>query len=234
MERAEAGLSAADAQAVKADVEATCPYCAAVLVKRPKRKSRCKACGNSILVKTLLDTRERVLVTEEQARSIEATWDAHYQRRVAEQAVQRYALSLEVFRARRAAYPDRADRDLIWSMFNESIEALIRSGDFGALKSRYYEMALFCAQDNRSFTHLLEKSHEMELRSYLESGVVQNVEVQSAGHGNSCSACLRLHGTVFRIAEALQIKPLPCSECTTDVVGTKAGFCRCCYIAVID
>jgi len=217
-----------------AAVEAVCPSCSAVLRKRPQRKSRCKACGNFIFVKTLLDTRERVLVTEEQARSIEAAWTVHYQRRAAEQAVQRYGLSLEEFRAQRAAQPDRTDRDLIWSMFNQSVQDLMRAGDLAGLKSRYYEMALFCAEEDRPFAHLLEKSHEMELRSYLQSGVVQNVEILSAGEGNACSPCLQLHGRCFSVTEALESKPLPCRACTTVVVGTKAGFCRCCYVAVVD
>jgi hypothetical protein len=213
---------------------AVCPYCSVVLPRRPQRKSRCKACREFIFVKTHPDTRERVLATERQAEVIEAAWTARHERRAAEQAVQRFGLSLDQFRERRAAQPDCSVRDLIWGMFNESLHGLMRAGDLSGLKTRYYEMALFCAEEDRPFTHLLEQSHEMELRSYLRSQVVSRVEVITAGEGNSCPACLRLHGEVFGVMEALQTKPLPCRACTTVVVGSKPGFCRCCYVAVVD
>jgi len=209
---------------------AKCPYCSATLGKVPRRKTRCKTCGNVMLVKSLVDTRERVIVTEAQAEEIEGAWTAHYQRRATEQMVRRYGLSSEAFQANRLAQPGGSDRDLLWGLLNQSVQELMRIGDLGALKSRYYEMALFCAEEGRPFVHLLESSHDMELRSLLSIGG-RRVSILSAGRGSACPACQRLDGKTYSIEEALKSKPLPCRDCTTVVVGTAPGFCRCCVCA---
>jgi hypothetical protein len=213
---------------------AICPYCHAFLLKRPERKSKCKSCGKSIFVKSLPTTRERVLVTEDQARAIDAEWTAHYQSRAIEHWLNRYDLRVDVFRERRAARHDIRDRDIIWGMFNEQLQELMRQGDFQGLKIRYYQMALFVAEEDRDFVDLLSASHQMELRRYAQFGVVNRVRISSAGAGNACAACLRLDGQMFTIEEALRTMSLPCKSCTSVVVGSRPGFCRCQYLAVVD
>ncbi len=224
-----------DAQAERQPIRAAvCPYCSVILPKRPQRKSRCGTCWRPIFVKTLPNTRERILVTEEQATVIEAAWTAHAQERAVEQTVRRIGLSVLEFQALRATEPRLSVRDLIWRLLNQGLQELMTAGDLDGLKSRYYEMALFCAEGDRPFAHLLEQSHEMELRSYIQTEVVQRVQILSAGEGNSCPGCLRMHGRVFSLQEALRAKPLPCQECTSVVVGSTPGFCRCCYVPLLE
>jgi hypothetical protein len=179
-------------------------------------------------------TRERVLLTEDQAHAIEVEWAAHYHSRALDHWLSRYDLSVDVFRERRAARHDIGDRDIIWGMFNEHLQVLMKQSDFHGLKSRYYQMALFVAEEDRGFIDLLAASHQMELRGYQQMGLVSRVQISAAGRGNACAACLRLDGNVLAIDEALRTMPLPCKTCTSVVVGTRPGFCRCLYVAVVD
>src|SRR5262245_1420976 len=93
---------------------AACPYCQAALAKCPQRRTKCKACGQPIYVKIRLDTRERVLATEEQARTIEAQWTSFYQSRAFERWLEQLRLDASTFHERRAARPDLRDRDIVW------------------------------------------------------------------------------------------------------------------------
>lgn len=55
-----------------------CPSCKAPLAKMPQRKTKCKACGDFIFIKSTPDNRERRLMTREQADAAEQAWSGHY------------------------------------------------------------------------------------------------------------------------------------------------------------
>ena len=74
----------------------------------------------------------------------------------------------------------------------------------------------------------IEVQNIKTLRSYKEAGVVKYVEISGAGQ-NSCQACNRLDGKRFHLENELHNPTLPVKNCT----GVY-GFCRCCYIPVVD
>lgn len=53
---------------------AICPYCHKVLEQRPKRKKKCPFCKQFIFMLTVPSKRERVLVTEVDAKEIDQEW----------------------------------------------------------------------------------------------------------------------------------------------------------------
>lgn len=55
-----------------------CPYCAAIMEKRPVRKTKCKSCKNYIYIKYSPSNRNKRLVTESEAKFIDAEWERHY------------------------------------------------------------------------------------------------------------------------------------------------------------
>ena len=56
-----------------------CPSCKAPLAKMPQRKTKCKACGEFIFVKSTPDNREKRLMNQAQADAAEKAWAAHYE-----------------------------------------------------------------------------------------------------------------------------------------------------------
>jgi hypothetical protein len=55
------------------------------------------------------------------------------------------------------------------------------------------------------------------------------VEISSAGDDACCPACYLLNGRRVLLKDELQNPTLPVKDCTGDL-----GFCRCCYLPVID
>lgn len=55
-----------------------CPSCKAPLAKMPQRKTKCKACGEFVFIKSTPDNRERRLMTPAQADAAERAWSNHY------------------------------------------------------------------------------------------------------------------------------------------------------------
>ena len=55
-------------------IEPVCPYCGAVLKKKPGAKTKCRACGNFIYVRTRPFDGERISVTEDQIELVAEQW----------------------------------------------------------------------------------------------------------------------------------------------------------------
>ncbi|OJX35040.1 hypothetical protein SAMN04489707_1001175 [Paenacidovorax caeni] len=65
-----------------------CPSCKAVLPKLPQRKTKCKACGEYMFVKSTPDNREKRLMTQAQADAAEQAWTDRYEREKVETRAQ--------------------------------------------------------------------------------------------------------------------------------------------------
>src|ERR1700692_129100 len=52
-----------------------CPYCGAELQKEPERKTKCRSCGEFILVRTRPKDGARVIVTSGEAEEIRRDWE---------------------------------------------------------------------------------------------------------------------------------------------------------------
>lgn len=55
-----------------------CPYCLAVFMKRPQRKTKCLACNGKVYVRTRPLDEKKVLLTEKDAAALEEEWEIHY------------------------------------------------------------------------------------------------------------------------------------------------------------
>lgn len=58
-----------------------CPTCKTTLAKRPGSKTKCQRCGGLIFVRTRPFDRQRVLLTEAQAKIVEGEWEQYAQSR---------------------------------------------------------------------------------------------------------------------------------------------------------
>lgn len=96
----------------------------------------------------------------------------------------------------------------------------------------HYDRAVELCRAGKEFIDELRIFHKSELLYYKDSGV-QKVQILTAGPGNSCEKCYKLHGKVLTIKEALRTMPLPIVNCTLDVFGLEKGFCRCNYAAEV-
>ena len=167
---------------------------------------------------------------ERPASTSDSAGSSDYTSRAMERLVERYHLDLEVFRQRRASSPKIPDRDLIRGLMNEDLQRLMMRSDLQGLATRYYEMALFAAEEDRSFVEFLALAHEKTLQHLERVPGVASVRINAS---IGCDDCRRQDGAILSIKEALRSKPLPCSACTMVVVGTKPGFCRCVYEAEV-
>jgi len=217
------------------NLEPVCPYCTTTLEQKPQRKKKCPHCKKHIYVKTLPSTREKVLVTESEAAEIELQWQQINFSNKWKSDLEQYGISEKAYIARKAEFSKQfeknvSDRDVIWSFFNELVS---KTKNLHELKMLYYQMAIFLNEIGKDFFQLLRKARKLELLYFKEQGVVQKVQILTAGD-NSCKFCQKLEKKVFTIEEALEKMPLPCKECTFKIYDENRGFCRCLYVAKID
>jgi uncharacterized Zn finger protein (UPF0148 family) len=95
-----------------------CPNCGVVLSERPGRKTKCPHCGGFIFVRTRPFDRQRVLVTEEQARLLEAEWSSFPRGRITPMLNQEEMEKLRPLLAEKFSKPP-SDRDIAWAYLNQ-------------------------------------------------------------------------------------------------------------------
>jgi len=215
--------------------ESRCPYCDNSLTPTPRRKTKCKNCGNYFYVKTRVSDRLKVIVTEEEKESIEKDWTQYYIDN-APSPCPTFITDEEFQEAEKlvqAKGKKIIPNDIAWGLLNKKLNSYIKQKNFGGMHQLYYEMAIFTQKEGRDCFQLLQESS----RCYLldaKSRELEKVEISTAGEGNSCSHCQKLNGKVFTIEEALRDMPIPVKECMTEVFVDGKGFCRCIYSPVID
>ena len=74
----------------------------------------------------------------------------------------------------------------------------------------------------------LENNHKKSLESYVKSEVIEYVEILPAE--NSCEACKKMKGKKILLKKAVSDSPLPIKSCC----NKKYGYCRCCYIPIVE
>ncbi|MFC2172071.1 hypothetical protein ACFLU6_05500 [Acidobacteriota bacterium] len=214
----------------------TCPYCTAILKKSPQRKTKCHSCSNPIFVKTLPSTREKVLVTHARAQEIEREWQTRSERARWLQIVEPFGVTAKIFDhvqqelAGKTNQPE-SYKKAAWILLKR---ALIAETNLQNQKSLHYNLALILEEDNLDFRPHLEKAAELgllHLKESCRSLPDMKVKILAGELGDSCKACVALSKKTFTIDEALNLRPLPCKECTTILNGSRPGFCRCEYTA---
>lgn len=183
-----------------------CPYCGARLVPVPSRKRKCPGCGQYVHVKRKPSDRKRYLVTDAEARAIEAEW----------------------------AKEDRARADQKWADLQRRLVAAATAGNYREMSGLYFEQAWQLFDERRDHWRLLQESQRWHLRDYASGGFVKVVEVIACSR-DTCAECRRLHGTRLTVEEALATMILPHKGCTTWKHSESIpGWCRCGWIAVVE
>lgn len=214
--------------------ESKCPYCSNFLSHTPKRKTKCKVCGNYFYVKTRLPDNVQVIVTEEEKANIEKEW-AEY--RIENSFFSGGIISEEEFQEAKKLYLSKGENisnnDIVWGLFNKRLTSLMEQNGWEAMEQVYCAMAQFLQREGKDCFHLLQEASKCRLRGYKEQGI-KEVEILTAGEGNACKECQRLNGNKFTIETALTTMPIPVKECSTEVFVDGKGFCRCLYLPVVD
>lgn len=191
---------------------ALCPYCNAVLVKHPTRKSKCPHCSKPIFVKKTPDNREKRLMTADQAADAERQWDAYNQK----QSLKKISESLGL------THEQIDGMDLV-----EALETIAETGTAYQRKIAFSQLAIEDDRNDKDFSEHLKQSKRYQLLECAESGEAWVTIV--ANDRRTCSCCKEQHGRVLSIKEAMQEMPLPHPGCTNSLLGDRTGFCRCYY-----
>ena len=212
--------------------ESICPYCKYTLEKKPTRKKKCSNCNNFIFVRTLPSTRQKVLVTENEAKKIDLEWDKVNYRKNAINQLNSYDINEKDYDNRKKELSKKLnseanDGDVVWSLLNEQLNKKMKDNDFGFLSMIYNDMARILNKEGKDCFTYLQQAIKMDLLR-LQQSSFNKVEISTCGI-NSCEACQKLDSKVFTIEEALEKMPIPYKECTHEI-----GYCRCCYIIITD
>lgn len=209
----------------------TCPYCKKELQRVPTRKTPCPFCKKFIVVRTSPKTKERILVTEKQAKDIDEQWheiaQVNSQIRFVKQMVgeEEFFSHQEKLRKRFGQEPN--DSDVAWSVLNGMI---LKTRDLQQLKMIYYSMALLLNAEGKDCKQVSQESRKMELMSYKQSSVIEKIQIMASN--NSCNACKKQNKKMFTIEQALKEVPIPCKDCTYILFDNMKPFCRCLYSGV--
>ncbi len=210
---------------------AKCPYCDAELEGIPQRKKKCSLCNNYIYVRTSPGSKEKKLVTKEQAEDIDKEYKKLHFKNKWLSYLKTHGVKEEDFDKATEKLTEKfgetpSVKDIIWLLFNETISKL---KDFDSLKMIYYEMALFLNEEKKDFSTVLQQSQKMDLLKYKQIGI-KKVQILSAH--NSCEACKKLNDKIFTVKDALEKMPLPCMNCKYILDDDSRGFCRCVFVPV--
>ena len=124
------------------------------------------------------------------------------------------------------------EADKQWAALNKTLAKAMKGNDWNEMKTTYFDMAMFCYDESRPFSHLLQEAHKAELRGYQQSGVVTRVSIMTS-KSDSCEQCAQLHGKKYSVEDALETMPIPVKDCAMDL-GTGEGWCRCVYAPFIE
>lgn len=200
--------------------ELKCPYCNNILNSIPKRKTKCKTCGNYFYIRTRLDDKAKVIVTEKECSEID----------LINSVLLSGVISEEEFIKAKKSEQIKSNKDIIWRLFNEKILYLSKKNDLGGLADIYYHMAEFTHKEGRDSFYLLQQSAKCRLVNYKNLGV-KTVEILTT---NPCEYCKKMEGKKLGIQEALETMPIPAKECQMDLFNTGKTFCRCTYMQSFD
>lgn len=214
-------------------IESQCPYCAAPLQKKPKRKASCRVCHNPIYVRTLLGDRRRHLLTETRAREAQEEWERYSD-------AERCLRNLNVSNKERVRLEHQLTRELgchpsseevFWLAADKRLHLVLARNDLHEAGMVYFQIALLLHSVKLPHVAAFQEAQRCFLRRDLAGGLR---EIEISVCPDSCPACARMKNARFSTEEALRLSPLPVRGCThLKVDGRQDGWCRCCYVPVV-
>lgn len=178
----------------------------------PARKTKCKACGQFMHVKSTPENREKRLMTEAQAEAAEQAWAARSDRQQAEQLAAATGIQPQASVA--------ASKPALMALAANS------SADKQQRKMAALSLIRLAAthEECESWSAL---GYAMDLELMQAGGVVPQVMIRS--EAARCAVCARLDRQVLGIEQALAQMPLPPRDCPQLIDGNP---CLCWYRAV--
>ena len=216
---------------------APCPHCGNQMTPVPTRRKKCPNCNKEMVVRTHYETKNKVLLTDEQAIKFDIEKGKYYavtsflkgleQADISSDTIDSLvAKQREVLRDKFKIEPSPSD--VAWGVSNQLIMKYPE-----VARGIHFQQALFLQKEGKNPTKIRLLGFKEELIGYKKSGVLDKVEVLTAGEG-ACDNCKKLANKIFTIQEALDNEILPCKECLFDKNEGGYGWCRCCYAPYID
>jgi hypothetical protein len=197
--------------------DASCPHCNVILDPIPQRKTRCRACGNDIYVRTNPFNKQKIYyLKHEDALSLDTVKNLP----ISEKEYDKTEKEL----AKKFGKPPMPG-DVVWGILNNHLVSAMQRNDWQDMKMIYWQQARLLFESGQEFFGVLQESAKCELHRYKVSNVVHKVEILTAG--SSCSKCQSLQGKIITVKEALVTMPIPVKDC-------ENIFCRCTYLAVVE
>lgn len=159
------------------NVDDVCPHCSRPLTKRPRKKAKCPYCGNFILVRTRPTDRKRVLVTEHQAREIEAQWNEIHS--VPPPRIdKKKGFDDEKKKLTKKFGREPSDSDVIWSLLNKELIEHSRAQHWGLYRNTMFEMGELLRSESK-WSDALKRYFEvcyLDLNGPSNCGDVSNMD----------------------------------------------------------
>ena len=192
---------------------ANCPHCNALLDPALQRKKKCASCGKDIYVRTDPFKRVKILVSHDDALSIDVISTLGFTEK------EYRAVAKELSHDFKTATP--FIRDVVSSIIGKRQLDSFKRKDWQQAKMLYWEQARLLHQLGKDFFGVLQESAKCELYHYQAMGI-DKAEILTAGE-TSCSKCQSLNGEILNVTEALEAMPIPVKDC-------ENRFCRCLYL----
>lgn len=190
---------------------ANCPHCLVNLDPVPRRKTKCRACGKDIYVRTdPFNKQTTYCLKRDDALLLDVVRDLQ--------------ISEKAFTdAKNKALKGQSLGDIMWGLIGQEKQNAARKGDWQKVKGITWTQARYLYEAGREFFHVQQAAMEEELRGEQAQGVMTHVKILSSRDERTCEKCKGQDGMVFTIKEALEKMPLPV-KCDND-----EGWCRCVY-----
>ena len=219
-------------------ISTNCPHCEAVLDPPPKQSRKCPECRERIIVRTHALSKAKLLLTEEGAAKFDDT-----KRTLA--ARSKVIRGLPVLGVGEGAYDREEQRlakkfgkspspgDVYWSMANKAVQRLGRDPENNAhqIQQIYWQMGLHRRDEGAAKADVQmsqRESHRWQLTNWLFQHASYAIRYKAEIRTDTCCApCGVLEGTLYDIEEAIEVPPLPQSECEQD-------WCTCWWAFQID
>lgn len=194
--------------------KSSCPNCFKELDKTPKRKTKCKKCGEYIFV------RDSCLYTDNQIQRLNhINYFAEFG--ISEKEFDKIHIDLEKKAGTKRSYDDTA-----WYLFNRITND---PKNKSRLKMLYFDMALQLSREGKNHSHVMKQHHLCELNSFKEIGI-EKVQISAGGCCDFCDATEKL----VDLEQEIKNVSLPHSECANHKFNDKYGWCLCFYTAEFD
>ena len=196
-----------------------CPYCGVIQNPPPKRRKKCRDCGEVIHTRTDREARKKYLVT---ATQVEEHKREKAERKAAEKA--------EAERRRKESkHRARQQRNARWKELSQEVMHTSQAGDWRALSLAIRAQAeILFVEGSRHYERSAE-AQRFSLMATRDIGIPA-VRVRTCQDQRVCEYCASLDGKVFTTGEALEQMPLPGPSCMDGSdENPHGGQCRCYY-----